>query len=111
MKMVPPIGIRRVSSTQARWDLVDVADSPTLAATLYAVESPRQSDVKCVKAQAMWFVLRGFILRGAFTPDVVTRLDQLRVLNLMNDSLRGPILRRTHQPPVFGFNRNTLFVR
>ncbi|KAL6970479.1 hypothetical protein U1Q18_030178 [Sarracenia purpurea var. burkii] len=110
MRMVPPIGIRRVSSTQARWDLVDAIGSPTLAATLYVVGLTRPLDVKCVKARAMWFVLRGFILRGAFTHNIVTRLDELQALNLMNDSLRGPILCQTHQPPISGFNRNTLFV-
>ncbi|KAL7003118.1 hypothetical protein U1Q18_004275 [Sarracenia purpurea var. burkii] len=43
LKVLPSIRIRRVSSTQARWDLVDVADNPTLATTLYVVGSPPSS--------------------------------------------------------------------
>ncbi|KAF5961346.1 hypothetical protein HYC85_002555 [Camellia sinensis] len=47
--------------------------------------------VKCVEGRVVRFVLRGFGLRGVFAADTLTRLDQLRVLSLKDNSLAGPI--------------------
>ncbi|XAR57772.1 Non-specific serine/threonine protein kinase [Bertholletia excelsa] len=47
--------------------------------------------VKCVQGRVVRFVLQGFGLGGVFAPDTLTRLDQLRVLSIQNNSLTGPI--------------------
>ncbi|XP_047318512.1 probable inactive receptor kinase At5g67200 [Impatiens glandulifera] len=47
--------------------------------------------VKCVQGRVVRFVLQGFGLRGGFSSNTLTRLDQLRVLSLKNNSLAGPI--------------------
>lgn len=47
--------------------------------------------VKCVQGRVVRFALQGFGLRGALAPNTLTRLDQLRVLSLRNNSLFGPI--------------------
>ena len=47
--------------------------------------------VKCVQGRVVRFAAQGFGLRGYFAPDSLTRLDQLRVLSLRNNSLSGPI--------------------
>lgn len=47
--------------------------------------------VKCAQGRVVRFVLQGFGLRGLFSPNTLTRLDQLRVLSLRNNSLWGPI--------------------
>lgn len=47
--------------------------------------------VKCAQGRVVRFALQGFGLRGVLAPNTLTRLDQLRVLNLDNNSLSGPI--------------------
>ncbi|KAH9712055.1 putative inactive receptor kinase [Citrus sinensis] len=47
--------------------------------------------VKCAQGRVVRFVLQSFGLRGTFPPNTLTRLDQLRVLSLHNNSLTGPI--------------------
>ncbi|KAK9990667.1 hypothetical protein SO802_025652 [Lithocarpus litseifolius] len=47
--------------------------------------------VKCAQGRVVHLILQGFGLRGEFAPDTLTRLDQLRVLTLTNNSLSGPI--------------------
>ncbi|PQP92548.1 putative inactive receptor kinase [Prunus yedoensis var. nudiflora] len=47
--------------------------------------------VKCAQGRVVRFVLQSYSLRGEFSPDTLTRLDQLRVLSLHNNSLSGPI--------------------
>lgn len=47
--------------------------------------------VKCVQGRVVRFDTQGFGLRGYFAPNTLTRLDQLRVLSLHNNSLSGPI--------------------
>ncbi|KAK9284957.1 hypothetical protein L1049_024139 [Liquidambar formosana] len=47
--------------------------------------------VKCAQGRVVRFALPGFALRGVFPTDTLTRLDQLRVLSLQNNSLAGPI--------------------
>ncbi|KAM2967076.1 hypothetical protein FF1_027379 [Malus domestica] len=47
--------------------------------------------VKCSQGRVVRFVLQSFSLRGSFPPDTLSRLDQLRVLSLHNNSLSGPI--------------------
>ncbi|KAI9089075.1 hypothetical protein K1719_029354 [Acacia pycnantha] len=47
--------------------------------------------VKCAHGRVVRFVLQSFGLRGVFPPDTLSRLDQLRVLSLRNNSLSGPI--------------------
>ncbi|MED6125531.1 hypothetical protein PIB30_069361 [Stylosanthes scabra] len=47
--------------------------------------------VKCAQGRVVRFVVQGFSLRGTFAADTVTRLDQLRVLSLRNNSLSGTI--------------------
>ncbi|KAJ9177289.1 hypothetical protein P3X46_012524 [Hevea brasiliensis] len=47
--------------------------------------------VKCAQGRVVRFFLQGFSLRGTFAPYTLTRLDQLRVLSLENNSLSGPI--------------------
>ena len=47
--------------------------------------------VTCLQGRVMRLVLEGLDLGGVFGPDTLTRLDQLRVLSLQNDSLVGPI--------------------
>ncbi|KAA8547128.1 hypothetical protein F0562_003596 [Nyssa sinensis] len=47
--------------------------------------------VECVQGRVVRFVLEGCGLRGVFEPNSLTRLDQLRVLSLQNNSLAGPI--------------------
>ncbi|KAK9054329.1 hypothetical protein SSX86_025407 [Deinandra increscens subsp. villosa] len=59
-----------------------------------------QSDGKVVR-----LVLQNLTLAGVFAPDTLTRLDQLRVLSLHNNSLTGPI------PDLAGLvNLKTLFL-
>ncbi|KAJ4967054.1 hypothetical protein NE237_018903 [Protea cynaroides] len=47
--------------------------------------------VKCVQGRVVRIILEGFGLAGSFAPNSLTRLDQLRVLSLQNNSLAGPI--------------------
>ncbi|CAN4079701.1 unnamed protein product [Withania somnifera] len=47
--------------------------------------------VKCVQGRVVRFVLQGFGLRGTFPANSLTHLDQLRILNLRNNSLSGPL--------------------
>ncbi|KAF3438997.1 hypothetical protein FNV43_RR17272 [Rhamnella rubrinervis] len=47
--------------------------------------------VKCVQGRVVRVVLPGFGLRGYFAPNTLTRLGQLRVLSLHNNSLSGPV--------------------
>ncbi|KAF8404982.1 hypothetical protein HHK36_009877 [Tetracentron sinense] len=47
--------------------------------------------VKCFQGKVVRLLLNGFGLRGVFAPNSLTRLDQLRVLSLHNNSLTGPI--------------------
>ncbi|KAL5819668.1 hypothetical protein ACOSQ4_023510 [Xanthoceras sorbifolium] len=47
--------------------------------------------VKCAQGRVVRVVLQSFGLRGIFPPNTLTRLDQLRVLSLTNNSLAGPI--------------------
>ncbi|KAJ4962735.1 hypothetical protein NE237_022674 [Protea cynaroides] len=47
--------------------------------------------VKCAQGRVVRLVLEGFGLSGSFAPNTLTRLDQLRVLSLQNNSLSGPI--------------------
>lgn len=47
--------------------------------------------VKCGQGRVVRFAPEGFGLRGYFAPNTLTRLDQLRVLSLHNNSLSGPI--------------------
>ncbi|PSS19740.1 Inactive receptor kinase [Actinidia chinensis var. chinensis] len=47
--------------------------------------------VQCVKGKVVRVVLEGLSLGGVFGPDSLTRLDQLRVMSLQNNSLTGPI--------------------
>ncbi|KAJ6378536.1 hypothetical protein OIU78_028720 [Salix suchowensis] len=47
--------------------------------------------IKCAQGRVVRVVLQGFGLRGTFPPSTLSRLDQLRVLSLQNNSLSGPI--------------------
>ncbi|CAN0918076.1 Probable inactive receptor kinase At5g67200 [Linum grandiflorum] len=47
--------------------------------------------VKCAQGRVVRVLLQGFGLRGGFPPDTLSRLDQLRVLSLRDNSLSGPI--------------------
>ncbi|KAH7523660.1 hypothetical protein FEM48_Zijuj06G0035500 [Ziziphus jujuba var. spinosa] len=47
--------------------------------------------VQCAQWKVVRLVVQGLDLGGVFAPDTLTRLDQLRVLSLQNNSLRGPI--------------------
>ncbi|MCL7034805.1 hypothetical protein MKW94_027580, partial [Papaver nudicaule] len=47
--------------------------------------------VKCAQGRVVRFVFEGFNLGGNFGFNTLTRLDQLRVLSLQNNSLTGPI--------------------
>lgn len=47
--------------------------------------------VKCAQGRVVRFVVQGIGLRGVFPPNTLTRLDQLRVMSLRNNSLFGPI--------------------
>nr|GMC99237.1 probable inactive receptor kinase At5g67200 [Ipomoea batatas] len=61
--------------------------------------------VKCAQGRVVRLVLQGFGLRGIFAADTLTRLDQLRVLSLKNNSLSGTI------PDLAGLpNLKTLFL-
>lgn len=62
---------------------------------LYTLNEPYDycewQGVKCAQGRVVRFVVQGFGLAGFFPPDTLTRLDQLRVLSLRNNSLFGPI--------------------
>lgn len=61
--------------------------------------------VKCVQGRVVRFVLQGFGLRGSFPANSLTHLEQLRILNLRNNSLYGPV------PDLSGLpNLKTLFL-
>ncbi|KAL3732892.1 hypothetical protein ACJRO7_022414 [Eucalyptus globulus] len=61
--------------------------------------------VLCAQGRAVRLVLEGLDLGGELAPNSLTRLDQLRVLSLQNDSLAGPI------PDLSGLvNLKTLFL-
>ncbi|KAK6923075.1 Protein kinase domain [Dillenia turbinata] len=47
--------------------------------------------VKCLQNRVTRFVLDSYSLRGQFPPNSLSKLDQLRVLSLRNNSLSGPI--------------------
>ena len=47
--------------------------------------------VTCLRGKVVRLVLEGLDLGGVFGPDTLSRLDQLRVLSLQNNSLVGPI--------------------
>ncbi|KAJ8772833.1 hypothetical protein K2173_028010 [Erythroxylum novogranatense] len=47
--------------------------------------------VKCFQRKVVRLVVQGLDLGGVFAPDTLSRLDQLRVLSLQNNSLNGPI--------------------
>ncbi|XP_027149371.1 probable inactive receptor kinase At5g67200 [Coffea eugenioides] len=47
--------------------------------------------VQCSQTRVVRFVVEGMDLGGVFAPSTLTRLDQLRVLSLQNNSLAGPI--------------------
>ncbi|KAK9740328.1 hypothetical protein RND81_03G026800 [Saponaria officinalis] len=47
--------------------------------------------VQCLDNKVVRLVIEGEDLGGIFPPDSLTRLDQLRVLSLKNNSLTGPI--------------------
>ncbi|XP_043711916.1 probable inactive receptor kinase At5g67200 [Telopea speciosissima] len=47
--------------------------------------------VKCAQGRVVRLILDGFGLTGSFAPNTLTRLDQLRVLSLENNSLSGPV--------------------
>lgn len=51
----------------------------------------RWQGVKCDRGKVVRLVIEGLSLGGTFAPNTLTRLDQLRVLSLQNDSLSGPI--------------------
>ncbi|CAL5415550.1 unnamed protein product [Camellia sinensis] len=61
--------------------------------------------LQCVQGKAVRVVLQGLSLEGVFGEDTLSRLDQLRVLSLQNNSLTGPI------PDLSGlFNLKSLFL-
>ncbi|XP_058080415.1 probable inactive receptor kinase At5g67200 [Magnolia sinica] len=61
--------------------------------------------VTCAGVKVVRFVLEGLPLKGSFAENTLTRLDQLRVLSLQNNSLSGPI------PNLSGLiNLKTLFL-
>ncbi|XP_042964500.1 probable inactive receptor kinase At5g67200 [Carya illinoinensis] len=61
--------------------------------------------VKCAKHKVVRLVLEDLDLCGVLAPDTLSRLDQLRVLSLQNNSLTGTI------PDLSGlFNLKTLFL-
>ncbi|KAL6982939.1 hypothetical protein U1Q18_016333 [Sarracenia purpurea var. burkii] len=61
--------------------------------------------VQCLRGKAVRLILEGLGLGGVFGSDTLTRLDQLRVLSLQNDSLTGPL------PDLSGFfNLKALFL-
>ncbi|KAF8012417.1 hypothetical protein BT93_I0541 [Corymbia citriodora subsp. variegata] len=61
--------------------------------------------VQCFQGRAVRLVLEGLELGGELAPNSLTRLDQLRVLSLQNNSLAGPI------PDLSGLiNLKTLFL-
>ncbi|PRQ27737.1 putative protein kinase RLK-Pelle-LRR-III family [Rosa chinensis] len=61
--------------------------------------------IECAKSRVVRLVIQDLDLGGVFAPDTLTRLDQLRVLSLQNDSLTGPV------PDLSGlFNLKTLFL-
>ncbi|KAL2522576.1 putative inactive receptor kinase [Forsythia ovata] len=47
--------------------------------------------VKCAQGRVVRYVVQGFGLRGTFSIATLTRLDQLRILSLKNNSLTGPL--------------------
>ncbi|XP_004509114.1 probable inactive receptor kinase At5g67200 [Cicer arietinum] len=47
--------------------------------------------VKCAQGRVVRYVVQGLGLNGFFPPNTLTRLDQLRVMSLRNNSLFGPI--------------------
>lgn len=47
--------------------------------------------VKCAQGRVVRFVLQSYGLRGTVAANTLTRLDQLRVLSLQNNSLSGPV--------------------
>ncbi|KAL2246742.1 probable inactive receptor kinase At5g67200 [Sesamum indicum] len=47
--------------------------------------------VKCAQGRVVRFIAESFDLRGTVSGDTVSRLDQLRVLSLRNNSLSGPL--------------------
>ncbi|KAL2499653.1 putative inactive receptor kinase [Abeliophyllum distichum] len=47
--------------------------------------------VKCAQGRVVRYVVQGFGLRGTFSTATLTRLNQLRVLSLKNNSLTGPL--------------------
>ncbi|KAM4121669.1 hypothetical protein ACB094_01G023700 [Castanea mollissima] len=61
--------------------------------------------VQCVQQRVIRLVLEDLDLVGTLAPDTLTRLDQLRILSLQNNSLTGPI------PDLSGLlNLKTLFL-
>ncbi|XP_061340021.1 probable inactive receptor kinase At5g67200 [Gastrolobium bilobum] len=62
---------------------------------LYTLNEPYDycewQGVKCAQGRVVRFVVQDMGLRGLFPSNTLTRLDQLRVMSLRNNSLFGPI--------------------
>ncbi|KAJ4714825.1 putative Receptor protein kinase [Melia azedarach] len=98
-----------LSATTAQFPPITNSLLPSDAVSLLSFKSKADSDnkllyalnerfdycqwqgVKCSQGRVVRFVLQSFGLRGTFPPNTLTRLDQLRVLSLHNNSLTGPI--------------------
>ncbi|WJX95165.1 hypothetical protein P8452_76514 [Trifolium repens] len=62
---------------------------------LYTLNEPYDycewQGVKCAQGRVVRYVVQGLNLHGFFSPNTLTRLHQLRVMSLRNNSLFGPI--------------------
>ncbi|XP_047157414.1 probable inactive receptor kinase At5g67200 isoform X1 [Vigna umbellata] len=82
-------------SSDAVWLLSFKREADQDNRLLYTLNEPYDycewEGVKCAQGRVVRFVVQSMGLRGPFPPDTLTKLDQLRVMSLRNNSLYGPI--------------------
>ncbi|XP_027354210.1 probable inactive receptor kinase At5g67200 [Abrus precatorius] len=102
---LPPLVFADASALLAFKVKADVNKHLDFSPTTRGLRFCAWEGVECNGAKVVRLVLQGLDLGGVWAPNTLSRLDQLRVLSLQNNSLIGPI------PDLTGlFNLKSLFL-